>query len=150
MTVRWTDGQSKTNRFSFDPTGFSWDGGFVGVAPFASARQLVGAFEGRNAAVQVDANTNVMFRTLSFRADGTFSRDNYAAAHLETNAGAATDVSAAAQQAGHWSLSGWFLTLSDGRGTVRGVAFPTSASDDAGKGKVLYFRFNGTSYKNTN
>ena len=150
MSVKWADGQTKTGNYHSDPTGFGWEGSFVCVAPFASAQQLRGTFDGRNAAVAVDANSATLFRTLTFNPNGTFTRDNYAAAHVETNTGAATEASSASQQAGRWSLSGWYLTLTDARGTVRGLAFPTSTSDDTKSGKVLYFRFNGTSYKNAN
>jgi hypothetical protein len=147
MTVRWAAGQPSTFNYHSDPTGFSWNGGFVCVGPFSSARQLLGTFEGRNAAVSVDANSLAVYRTLNFKADGTFTRDNLADGHLETNAGSVTEVSGNSKQAGRWSLSGWFLTLTDGQGTIRNLAFPTSLDEKTGK--AYYFRFNGTTYKTT-
>ncbi|MGI4874024.1 MAG: hypothetical protein ACRYFX_22925 [Janthinobacterium lividum] len=154
MTVKWDGRDVQTQHYQFDPTGFEWDGSFVGVGPFADAKQLTGTFEGHNDAIAVDANTTTLYRTLAFQPDGTFTRDNYAAAHLDSRRGTdsdapgtVTDAAAASNQAGHWTLDGWFLTLTDEKGTVRSVAFPTSTDDKTGK--VLYFRFNGTSYRNT-
>ena len=155
MTVKWDGREPQTRHYKYDDTGFEWDGSFICVAPFADAKQLAGTFEGHNDAVAVDANTATLYRTLSFQPDGTFARDTYAAAHLDSRPGTTsdapgtvTDASATANQAGHYTLDGWFLTLTDGQGTVRGVAFPTSTDDKTGK--VLYFRFNGTSYRNSN
>lgn len=147
MTVKWANGLDQTFAYHSDPTGFSWNGSFVCVGPFASSGQFQGTFEGHNAAVQVDANSLALYRTLHFKPDGTFGRDNYAAAHLETDAGATNDVASAAQQAGHWKLDGWYLTLTDAGGqTVRALAFPTSLDEKTNK--AYYFRFNGTTYKN--
>lgn len=91
------------------------------------ARRLVGTCVGRNAAVSIDANALAVSQTLHLKADGTFTRDHYAASHSEMHRSDdsrfVTDASAtAAQQAGRWSL-GWFLALTDAGGTVRGVAY---------------------------
>ncbi|GAB3845207.1 hypothetical protein GCM10028822_03340 [Hymenobacter terrigena] len=147
MTVRWAAGPPSTFNYHSDPTGFSWNGGFVCVGPFSSARQLLGTFEGRNAAVSVTASSLAVYRTLNFKADGTFTRDNLTDGHLEANTGSVTNVSSASRQAGRWSLNGWFLTLTDGQGTIRNLAFPTSLDEKTGK--AYYFRFNGTTYKTT-
>lgn len=147
MTIKWEADPAETYRFTFDPTGFHFNASFVGVGPFASAQQVVGIFEGRNAAVRVDANSAALYQTLNFKADGTFTRDNLAASHSEARA-STIDANSASQQAGRWRLNGWFLTLTDGRGTAHGVAFPTVTSDYTRTGKVLYFRFNGTTYSN--
>ncbi|GAB3867629.1 hypothetical protein GCM10028824_10450 [Hymenobacter segetis] len=147
MTVRWAAGPPSTFDYRSDPTGFSWNGGFICVGPFSSARQLLSTFEGRNAAVSVTASSLAVYRTLSFKADGTFTRDNLTDGHLEANTGSVTNVSSASKQAGRWSLNGWFLTLTDGQGTIRNLAFPTSLDEKTGK--AFYFRFNGTTYKTT-
>jgi hypothetical protein len=146
MTIKWADGHATTGNYHYDPTGFGCEGSFVCVGPFGSARQLVGTFEGRNAATSVDANSLAVYRTLHLKADGTFTRDNLADAHAETNSGFTTDASGTSRQAGRWSLNGWVLTLADAQGTVRGLAFPTSTDDKTGE--AIYFNFNGTIYHN--
>jgi hypothetical protein len=146
MTIKWADGHTTTGNYHYDPTGFSSEGSFVCVGPFANSRQLVGTFEGRNAAISVDASSLAVYRTLHFNADGTFTRDNLAASHAETNSGFTTETTGKSKQAGRWSLNGWVLTLADAQGTVRALAFPTIADDKTGK--VSYFRFNGTTYHN--
>ncbi|MFD1469135.1 hypothetical protein ACFQ48_12950 [Hymenobacter caeli] len=152
MTIKWADGSTKTGNYRADPTGFGCEGSFMCVAPLAGARQLAGAFEGRNAAVRVDANSLAVYRTLHFLPDGTFTRDSYAAAHLNTDptdrADLATDAaSAAPRQAGRWKLDGWYLTLTDAQGTVRAPAFRTDWDEKTDQTKG--FCFNGTSYKST-
>lgn len=152
MTIKWADGRTTSGNYHADPSGFSCQGSFMCVAPFASARQLVGTFEGRNAAVTVDANSLAVFKTLNIQADGTFTRDLYAASHSEVRhgdgSGLATDAATTKpRQAGHWTLNGWFLTLADAQGTVQAVAFPTDWDDKTGKTRK--FQFNGTGYRNT-
>ena len=146
MTVKWDEGAPETHRYKYDATGFEWNGSFVRVGPFASAKQLAGTFEGHNDAIATDANELTSYRTLVLQPDGSFTRDTYAAAHLEASTGITTDVASAADQAGHWTLDGWFLTLTDGHGTVRDIAFPTATDDKSGQ--TQYFRFHGTSYRN--
>ncbi|WP_151087822.1 hypothetical protein [Hymenobacter baengnokdamensis] len=152
MTIKWANGTTKTGHYHADPSGFSCEGSFMCVAPLANPRQLVGTFEGHNAAVTVDANSLAAFRTLVLKPDGTFTRDSYAASHSEShhadNSSFNTDAaSTGAQQAGHWKLDGWYLTLTDAQGTARGVAFRTDWDEKTDQTKI--FRFNGTSYKNT-
>lgn len=147
MTVKWDGRAPQTRNYRFDPTGFEWDGSFICVGPFASAQQLNGSFEGHNDAIATDANTLSLYRTLHFLPNGTFTRDLYAAAHLETNGGKTTDAASASNQTGHWALNGWYLTLTDAQGTTRGVAFRTDWDEKTDK--TLKFRFNGTSYKAT-
>ncbi|QKG55705.1 hypothetical protein GKZ68_03040 [Hymenobacter sp. BRD128] len=155
MTVKWDQGAPETHPYKSDPTGFEWNGSFVGIGPFADAKQLVGTFEGHNDAVTVDANSTAVYRTLVFQPDGTFTRDNYAAIHLDSRPstgadpgaapGTVADGSASSQQAGHWSLDGWFLTLTDAQGTIRALAFPLDQDDKTDK--LNRFRFNSTTYR---
>lgn len=152
MTIKWANGSTTTGNYHADPSGFSCEGSFMCVGPFTSPRQLVGTYDGHNAAATVDANSLALFRGLALKADGTFTRDTYAASHSEVrhadNTGLATDAAASGpSQAGRWQLAGWYLTLTDARGTVRGVAFRTDWDEKTDK--TLKFRFNGTSYKAT-
>ena len=159
ITIKWAGGQAETHAFRHDPTGFGWSGNsFVCVGPFVNPRQLVGTFEGSNSALGLDANSLTLASTLCFQPDGTFTRASLADSHSQTNqdhatsksaGGYTTDASAASQQAGRWSLSGWWLTLTDARGTVRGLAFPSYTVDGTKAGKAASFRFNGTTYRNT-
>ncbi len=148
MTIKWANGSTTTGNYHADPSGFSCEGSFMCVAPFASPRQLAGTFDGQNAAVTVDANSLALFRTLALKADGTFTRDTYAASHSEVrhadNSGLATDAaSSGPQQAGHWKLDGWYLTLTDAQGhTARDIAYPVGTDS-----KVTLFHFNGIAYE---
>ncbi len=152
MTIKWANGQSTSGAFHFDATGFGCQGSYICVAPVGDAQRLVGTFEGRNAARSFDANTLAVFKTLNLKADGTFTRDNYAASHSESrhsdDSRFVTDASStAAQQAGRWSLDGWYLTLTEASGTVRSVAYRVDWDEKTDKTKR--FRFNGTSYQRT-
>ncbi|GAA4495064.1 hypothetical protein GCM10023172_06170 [Hymenobacter ginsengisoli] len=153
MTIKWANGSTTAGNYHADESGFSCEGSFMCVAPLASAKQLAGTFEGHNAAVSVNANSLAAFRTLTLKPDGTFTRDNFTASHSESRhsdkSSFNTDAaSTGPQQAGRWKLDGWYLTLTDAQGTARGVAFRTDWDEKTDQTKI--FRFNGTSYKNTN
>lgn len=119
-------------------------GAFVGIGPFANARQLLGTFEGSNSAGSSTGSV-VASSTLVFRADGTYGDSRMGTASVRTPQ-STTDASSSKATAGRWALAGWLLTLTDGKGkTVQGLAFPTETDDQTGQ--VTRFCFNNVGYK---
>ncbi|WP_460546789.1 hypothetical protein [Hymenobacter daeguensis] len=146
LNVKWADGQTSKSTLE-DPSGnaFNWDMGiFVGMGPFANARQLVGAFEGGNS-VSSSSGSAAAVSSLTFRADGTYSGGS--ASSFSTNTSDSNSrIGSSGETAGRWALSGWTLTLTDAAGrTSRGVAYPIEKDDKTGQ--VRRFYFNSVAYK---
>lgn len=146
LVIKWADGKaSKANFENPSSNAFTWDMGiFVGMGPFANARQLVGSFEGGNS-VSSGSGSAAAVSGLTFRADGTYSGSSvssFTTNTSETNA----HVGGSGEAAGHWALSGWTLTLTDAAGrSSRGVAYPIETDEKTGV--VRRFYFNSVAYK---
>ncbi|MGI4874025.1 MAG: hypothetical protein ACRYFX_22930 [Janthinobacterium lividum] len=125
--------------------GFSWSGGaiFSAVGPFQSADQLVGTFEGGTSTIATVMGQSTVSKTLTFNADGTYTGSGVATVTTATENSMA-ETGGTSQQAGKYTLDGWYLTLTDAQGhTVRGIAYPVGS----GKDKVTHFNFNGMAYE---
>lgn len=146
LIVNWDDGQKSANSLE-NPTaaGFNWDAGiFVGMGPFANARQLLGSFEGGNS-ISTSSGGAATSNSLTFRADGTFDRSSAGSVSSGGSTGAVRAGSSSAGT-GRWALSGWTLTLTEAGGEVkRSIAFPIEKDDKTGYVTRLFF--NGVSYK---
>lgn len=146
MTIKWADGHTSASPVEAgSPDGFGWDAGvFLGVKPFASARQLAGAFEGGNF-ISSDAGGLSVSSDLTFRPDGTYAQAGAATGHA-TSAGSTTQVGSAGSGGGQWQLRDWVLTLTAATGkTTSGVAFPVETDEKTGQ--VTRFYFNNVAYK---
>ena len=142
LTIAW-NGYPKPEAAEMNMLGggFSWSGGsiFSAVGPFTSAAQLVGKFEGGSSTYSPMGGV-LSSRTLTFRPDGTFTGGGVVTVTSVTERSVA-ETGGSSNQTGRWSLSGWYLTLTDAQGhTIRDVAYPI------GTGKVSLFNFNGTAY----
>lgn len=144
LIMSWAQGGTSQSKFG-NPraNSFEWDTGiFVGMGPFANARQLVGTFEGGNSVSGL--GTAAVSSGLLFRADGTFSTST-AATVSSTTRQSTVDAGSTNAGAGRWVLTGWTLTLTDAAGRVtRGLAYPIET--DAKTGQVMGFYFNNVAY----
>ena len=144
LAMSWAQGGTNQSKLE-NPRGtsFEWDAGvFVGMGPFANARQLIGTFEGGNSVSGVGAAA--VSSGLQFRADGTFSTST-AATVSSTTRQSTVAAGSAGVGAGRWTLMGWTLALTDATGHVtRGLAYPIET--DAKTGQVMGFYFNNVAY----
>ncbi|MFD1469134.1 hypothetical protein ACFQ48_12945 [Hymenobacter caeli] len=145
LSIAWTGyPQPETAAMNRLGGGFSWSGGsiFSAVGPFKGPGQLLGTFEGGTSTYASAVGQSVVSSTLTFRADGTYTSSGVATVTTATARGVA-ETGGSSQQAGHWKLDGWYLTLTDAQGhTARDVAYPVGT--DA---KVTLFQFNGMAYE---
>ncbi|GAB3867632.1 hypothetical protein GCM10028824_10460 [Hymenobacter segetis] len=146
LVMKWADGNtSKANFENPSANTFSWDMGiFVGMGPFANARQLVGNFEGGNS-VSSSSGSAAAVSGLTFRADGSYGGSSVSSFTTNTS-GSNSHVGSSGEAAGRWALAGWTLTLTDAAGrTTRGVAYPIETNEKTGQ--VTRFYFNNVAYK---
>ncbi|MDO7884084.1 hypothetical protein [Hymenobacter cheonanensis] len=145
LSIAWPgDRKAETAAMSPLTNGFGWSLGsiFSAVGPFKSPSQLVGTFEGGTSTFASAVGQAVVSSTLTFRADGTYQGSGVATVTTAT-AGGVAETGGTSQQAGHWSLNGWYLTLTDAQGrTTRGIAYPVGKDS-----KVTLFNFNGMAYE---
>lgn len=144
LSIQFTnDKEPETDDISRLDGGFGWAGGsiFSGHGPFASPRELVGSYEGGSSFASV-MGTVLSSKSLTFNADGTYTGGGVVSATTVTER-SVSDVGTSNQQRGRWSLSGWYLTLTDAQGhTLRDVAYPVTETN----GHASLFQFNGTAY----
>lgn len=120
LSVNWGDGQKSSGPLEIVDGGFNWDTGmFLPVAPFSSATQLVGSYEG-GSSVSFSGNSSIVVKELELRADGSFTWEGSASFNTDgMNTGAQGTTS------GRWQLSGYILELTADNGkVVRAVSFP--------------------------
>ncbi|QKG55708.1 hypothetical protein GKZ68_03055 [Hymenobacter sp. BRD128] len=145
LSIAWPgDRKAETAAMNSLTNGFSWSLGsiFSAVGPFQSPSQLVGTFEGGTSTFATAVGQAVVSSTLTFRADGTYQGSGVATVTTAT-AGSVAETGGTSQQAGHWSLSGWYLTLTDAQGrTTRGIAYPVGTGS-----QVTLFNYNGMAYQ---
>ncbi len=145
LSIAWTGSeQPETDDMTTLDGGFGWSGGaiFSAVGPFKSADQLVGSFEGGVSTIASAMGQAVVSKSLTFNADGTYTGSGVATSTSVTESSVA-ETGGTSSQSGHWTLDGWYLTLTDAQDhTVRDIAYPvnTSSSD------VSLFNFNGMAY----
>ena len=140
LSVNWGDGQKSSGALEIVDGGFNWDTGmFLPVAPFASAEQLVGSYEG-GSSVSFSGNSTIVVKSLELRADGTFTWEGSASFDTDgMNTGGQSSTS------GNWKLAGYTLELTADNGkVVRGVSFPLD--DDATPVNPDRIYFAGISY----
>lgn len=140
MTVQWGDGQKSDDEIKIVDGGFNWNTGmYLPVAPFESAAELVGSYEG-GSSVSFSGNSTIIVKSLTLNADGTFSLEG---ASSLTNGDTRTGGQSATQ--GKWSLSGYALALTDDAGkVVRGITFPLDDAATPSKPDRMFFA--GVSY----
>ncbi|MBD2722653.1 hypothetical protein [Hymenobacter armeniacus] len=147
LSVRWANGQTESADVEPQSETFAWNMGiFLAGRPFASASQLVGAFEGGNS-ISTSSGSAAAVSSLTFRANGTYSGGSASSFGGRNEAGASTySAGSSGGSAGRWSLSGWTLTLTDAAGrTSSGVAYPIEKNEKTGQ--VTRFYFNNVAYK---
>ena len=105
--------------------GFYWNtGSFIPVPPLASARSIVGKWQGG-----ISVSNAAVARTLELRGDGSFNLSGAASISAESDGTKARAGSSGQISEGTWNVSGYFMTLQGSTGTPRrAVAF---AYDDA-------------------
>lgn len=120
LSVNWGDGQKSSGALEIVDGGFNWDTGmFMPVAPFTSAAQLAGSYEG-GSSVTFSGNSTIVVKSLELRADGSFSWEGSASFNTDgMNTGGQSTTS------GRWLLSGYTLELTADNGKViHGISFP--------------------------
>ncbi|GAA4495060.1 hypothetical protein GCM10023172_06160 [Hymenobacter ginsengisoli] len=148
LTIKWADGHTSTSSLEdVHADAFNWDTGiFLGVKPFANAQQLAGTFEGGNS-ISTSSGSAAVSSGLTFRADGTYTGGSASSfSGKDTDGNATYDAGSSGTGAGHWSLNGWVLNLTNAQGqTKRGVAFPFELDEKTGR--VVRFYFDNVAYK---
>ena len=145
LSIAW-NGYPKPESAEMHPLsgGFSWADAlniFSGVGPFKSAAQLVGTFEGSMSTIATVMGQSVVSKSLTFKADGTYTGSGVATVTTATERSVA-ETGGSSKQGGRWSLNGWLLTLTDAQGhSTRDIAYPVGT--DA---KVTLFNFSGIAY----
>ena len=126
LTFTPTKGKNagKKDTAEYDPQpegGFYWNtGSFIPVKPLASARSIVGKWQGGFSVIGA-----AVARTLDLRADGSFSLSGAASISAESDGSVARAGSSGQISEGTWTVSGYFMTLTGSNGTTkRSIAFP--------------------------
>ena len=113
---------------------------FLPVTAFSAAKQVLGKYEG-GTSVSFGGNTSMVVKTLTLRADGTFTWEGIASFNTD---GTLTGGENATN--GTWALNGYLLTLTDDKGeTIRSITFPLDDEKTAISPDRMFFT--GTMYK---
>lgn len=140
MSVQWGDGQKSEAEIEIVDGGFNWDTGmYLPVAPFESAGDLVGSYEG-GSSVRFSGSSTILVKSLTLNADGSFNWEGTSSFTNDTVRTGGQSVTT-----GKWSISGYVLALTadDGK-VVRGITFPLDDEATALKPDRMYF--SGVSY----
>lgn len=131
IEVTWADGKKTKSQFEPDKggPGFAWDGGlFSPVSPITDPGIVAGKFEGGES-LSHGGNSVANSHSFTFRADGTFTREDVGSVRGATDR-TVLSAGSTGTGAGTWKAEGFTLVLTDSAGkTERKMAFPWSTDD---------------------
>ena len=141
MSVTWKDGQKSEGEVEIVPGGFNWDTGmFLPVKAFSDPKQILGKYEG-GTSLSFSGNTSTVVKTLTLRADGTFTWEGIASFNTDGTLTGGENATS-----GKWALNGYLLILTDANGkVVRSIIFPWDDEKTAISPDHMFFA--GTMYK---